>query len=176
MPYMQRLTWGGIAMHAGYLPGYRASHGCIRLPRAFARKLYALTDMDSTAVLVTGQSLASIASVLRLVGGKGAAPRSRPGGRIELASAGAAKPAPAAAADAPSQTIQLTAAQSPENAAAYWQQLVEQQPQLASLEHRIVPAVVNARQYYRLRASGSGAAAICSDLASAGVACMKVST
>ena len=39
MPYMQRLTWTGIAMHAGRLPGYPASHGCIRLPRAFAQHL-----------------------------------------------------------------------------------------------------------------------------------------
>ncbi len=37
MPYMQRLTWGGIALHAGGLPGYPASHGCIRLPSEFAR-------------------------------------------------------------------------------------------------------------------------------------------
>jgi hypothetical protein len=34
MPFRQRLTWAGIAMHAGELPGYRASHGCIRLPEA----------------------------------------------------------------------------------------------------------------------------------------------
>ncbi|TKD50642.1 L,D-transpeptidase family protein [Sphingomonas baiyangensis] len=45
MPYMQRLTWTGIAMHAGDLPGYPASHGCIRFPAAFAKKLYDLTDM-----------------------------------------------------------------------------------------------------------------------------------
>jgi lipoprotein-anchoring transpeptidase ErfK/SrfK len=37
MPYMQRLTWDGIAMHAGNLPGYPASHGCVRLPKAFAK-------------------------------------------------------------------------------------------------------------------------------------------
>ena len=52
MPYMQRLTWTGIALHAGPLPGYRASHGCIRLPRAFAKKLYGLTSF-STRVTVT---------------------------------------------------------------------------------------------------------------------------
>src|SRR3546814_12301464 len=40
MPYMQRLTWSGIAMHAGNLPGYPASHGCIRLPLDFAERLY----------------------------------------------------------------------------------------------------------------------------------------
>lgn len=53
MPYMQRITWGGVALHAGRVPGYRASHGCIRLPREFARKLYQLTDYDSTVVVVT---------------------------------------------------------------------------------------------------------------------------
>ena len=46
MPYMQRLTDYGIALHGGDLPGYPASHGCIRLPMAFAKKLYALTDLD----------------------------------------------------------------------------------------------------------------------------------
>ncbi|WNO52976.1 L,D-transpeptidase family protein [Stakelama saccharophila] len=55
MPFMQRLTWSGIAMHAGYLPGRPASHGCIRMPRAFAKKLYALTSLD-TPVLVTNQA------------------------------------------------------------------------------------------------------------------------
>ena len=40
MPYMQRLTWGGVALHGGRLPGYPASHGCIRLPQAFARLIY----------------------------------------------------------------------------------------------------------------------------------------
>src|ERR1700704_177309 len=38
MPNMQRLTWSGIAMHAGQLPGYPASHGCVRLPEEFAAK------------------------------------------------------------------------------------------------------------------------------------------
>ena len=52
MPYMQRLTWDGIALHAGHLPGYPASHGCIRLPKAFARQLYALTDMGGTVSVV----------------------------------------------------------------------------------------------------------------------------
>ena len=40
MPYMQRLTWGGVALHAGNLPGFPASHGCIRLPSGFAKLLY----------------------------------------------------------------------------------------------------------------------------------------
>jgi hypothetical protein len=51
MPYMQRLTWGGIALHAGPLPGYPASHGCIRLPRAFAKKLYGMTNYRTTVTV-----------------------------------------------------------------------------------------------------------------------------
>jgi lipoprotein-anchoring transpeptidase ErfK/SrfK len=54
MPYMQRLTHYGIALHAGHLPGYPASHGCIRLPWGFARKLYDLTDRG-TVVTVTNR-------------------------------------------------------------------------------------------------------------------------
>ncbi len=51
MPYMQRLTWGGIAMHAGKLPGYPASHGCVRLPMAFAQQLYATTTAGTVVVV-----------------------------------------------------------------------------------------------------------------------------
>ena len=52
MPYMQRLTWSGVALHAGALPGYPASHGCIRMPRSFAKKLYGVTS-HATLVTVT---------------------------------------------------------------------------------------------------------------------------
>lgn len=51
MPYMQRLTWTGIAMHAGKLPGYPASAGCIRLPYEFSQKLYSTTNNGSTVVI-----------------------------------------------------------------------------------------------------------------------------
>jgi hypothetical protein len=54
MPFMQRLTWGGIALHAGRLPGYPASHGCIRLPLAFARDLFAETSTGMTVVITQG--------------------------------------------------------------------------------------------------------------------------
>ena len=57
MPFMQRLTWDGIAIHAGHLPGYPASHGCIRLPRAFAQSLFKQTGFTSTAVIVTDEPL-----------------------------------------------------------------------------------------------------------------------
>ena len=52
MPFMQRLTWDGIALHAGHIPGYAASHGCIRLPRAFAKSLYEATKMDQEVVVL----------------------------------------------------------------------------------------------------------------------------
>lgn len=51
MPYMQRLTWDGVAMHAGQLPGFPASHGCIRLPKGFARALFSVTDFGTTVVV-----------------------------------------------------------------------------------------------------------------------------
>lgn len=52
MPYMQRLTWDGIAMHGGHLPGYPASHGCIRLPHAFAKALFGVTSMNQEVVVL----------------------------------------------------------------------------------------------------------------------------
>lgn len=64
MPYMQRLTWGGVALHAGHVPGYPASHGCIRLPKAFAKKLYGITGFSSTAVVVTDVRVASAEDAL----------------------------------------------------------------------------------------------------------------
>ncbi|KJC36122.1 hypothetical protein UP09_29060 [Bradyrhizobium sp. LTSP885] len=54
MPYMQRITWSGIAMHAGVLPGYAASHGCIRMPMAFAVKMYNWTRMGARVIVTPG--------------------------------------------------------------------------------------------------------------------------
>lgn len=51
MPYMQRVTWSGIALHAGRLPGYPASHGCIRLPYSFARKFFSMTSMADRVIV-----------------------------------------------------------------------------------------------------------------------------
>src|SRR5262245_7469981 len=45
MFYMQRLTWSGVAMHEGILPGYPASHGCIRMPTDFASRLWLVTKL-----------------------------------------------------------------------------------------------------------------------------------
>lgn len=51
MPYMQRLTWDGIALHTGKLPGYPASHGCVRMPDDFAKRLFAETELGMTVVV-----------------------------------------------------------------------------------------------------------------------------
>ncbi|GGE05987.1 L,D-transpeptidase [Polymorphobacter glacialis] len=51
MPYMQRLTWDGIALHAGNLPGYPASHGCIRMPKEFSKHLFEVSNMGMTVVV-----------------------------------------------------------------------------------------------------------------------------
>ncbi|MGJ4913226.1 L,D-transpeptidase family protein [Bradyrhizobium sp. SZCCHNR3003] len=57
MPFMQRITWSGVALHAGVLPGYPASHGCIRMPPSFATRFYGWTRMGSR-VLVTPNEVA----------------------------------------------------------------------------------------------------------------------
>jgi lipoprotein-anchoring transpeptidase ErfK/SrfK len=54
MPYMQRITWAGVALHGGALPGYAASHGCIRLPHTFARKLFGVTSVGTQVVITDG--------------------------------------------------------------------------------------------------------------------------
>ena len=51
MPFMERLTWGGLAIHAGNTPGHPESHGCIHVPEDFAKKLYGLTE-EGDSVLV----------------------------------------------------------------------------------------------------------------------------
>jgi lipoprotein-anchoring transpeptidase ErfK/SrfK len=55
MPFMQRITWSGIAIHAGVLPGYPASHGCIRMPMAFAVKMWNWTKMGARVVVTPGE-------------------------------------------------------------------------------------------------------------------------
>src|ERR1700736_1755905 len=59
MPHMQRLTWTGIALHAGHLPGYPASAGCVRLPVDFAAKLYTVTTLGTTVMIADNRSAPS---------------------------------------------------------------------------------------------------------------------
>ncbi len=51
MPFMQRITWSGIAMHVGVVPGHPASHGCVRLPADFAAKLWGMTRIGERIVI-----------------------------------------------------------------------------------------------------------------------------
>jgi hypothetical protein len=56
MPYMNRLTWSGVALHTGHLPGYPASHGCVRLPKEFAERLFGVTKLGMTVVIADDKS------------------------------------------------------------------------------------------------------------------------
>lgn len=67
MPYMQRLTWAGVALHAGRLPGYPASHGCIRLPAAFAKLLYGATKLGMTVIITDAKVTPRIAPAPQIV-------------------------------------------------------------------------------------------------------------
>jgi hypothetical protein len=51
MPHMQRITWNGIALHGGPLPGYAASHGCVRLPFGFAERLFEKTRIGMRVII-----------------------------------------------------------------------------------------------------------------------------
>jgi hypothetical protein len=55
MPYMQRITWSGVALHEGVLPGYPASHGCIRLSSDFAKKLWPTTTLGARVVIARNE-------------------------------------------------------------------------------------------------------------------------
>ena len=57
MPFMERLTWDGVAIHAGRNPGFPASHGCIRVPTAFAKKLYGITTVGTEVTVIGADGL-----------------------------------------------------------------------------------------------------------------------
>lgn len=81
MPFQQRLTWDGIALHAGGLPGYPESHGCVHLPYGFSRDLFATTALGAT-VVISGNAVnhvrTSQASLLAPIDTKGKAVRPLP--------------------------------------------------------------------------------------------------
>lgn len=63
MPYMQRITWSGVALHEGHVTGRVASHGCVRLPQAFAQRLWGMTKLGARVIIVQDDvSLAEIAA------------------------------------------------------------------------------------------------------------------
>jgi len=80
MPFMQRLTWGGIALHAGQIPGRPASHGCVRLPLEFARHLFGVTAMGGSVHIIDGSPSAQTA--LALVRGEQLAATEQPAGPV----------------------------------------------------------------------------------------------
>lgn len=170
MPFMQRLTWGGVALHAGRVTGAPASHGCIRLPWDFARRLYALTNPASTSVVILRQPLDYADAAKSAALGVPAPLQPAP---VRQAYAPAPQ-LPAMPTQGPVQTIQLAAAANIAGADALWQELSASEPELQSLEPVIIPAVVRQMQVFRLRASGHDAHAICSRLAARGIACLKV--
>jgi hypothetical protein len=85
MPYTQRLTWDGVALHAGGLPGYPSSHGCVHLPSVFAEELFNVSPMGMTVVVVNQQTApvdvvqpAALAPVDAVTGAKAVEPRLSP--------------------------------------------------------------------------------------------------
>ena len=77
MPNMQRLTWDGIAMHAGRLPGYPASHGCIRLPHEVSDKLFGETSKGTLVAVVESFPDTTVLDMTRAPIGRGPDPHSR---------------------------------------------------------------------------------------------------
>jgi len=97
MPYMQRITWSGVAMHQGVVPGHPASHGCIRLPREFAQRMWRLTKVGARVIIAQDDPrIADIASP-RLFAGKssgGSATLLPAPDKIRLATSGATSDEP----------------------------------------------------------------------------------
>jgi L,D-transpeptidase catalytic domain/SPOR domain len=183
MPYMQRLTWSGIAIHAGHVPAYNASHGCIRVPHGFARSLFALTRAEATTVVVTNSVVKSHDIARSLALNMPMPGTVIPGSAAPTVLASASPPpriealplVPIQAQPTPTgQTIQLAAAQSPGEADALWADLTGRHPQLLGTRHAVIPAVVGSRRVYRLRTTAPDAHAMCSMLKQAGEACFNV--
>ena len=90
MPYMQRLTWRGVALHGGQLPGYPASHGCIRLPQDFARLLFDVTRLGTTVIVTNEPAIPRLAPGRDALpeGGEGAdpswSPERQPSGPVTI--------------------------------------------------------------------------------------------
>jgi lipoprotein-anchoring transpeptidase ErfK/SrfK len=104
MPFMERITWSGIAMHAGVLPGYPASHGCIRMPMGFAVKMYGWTRMGARVVITPDEMVPASFSHPLLVTEKAAPvatekPQTNASDKADKAADGAASSAPPSQAD-----------------------------------------------------------------------------
>jgi hypothetical protein len=66
MPYTERLTSGGVALHAGGLPGYPSSHGCIHLPYEFSKRLFSITELGATVVITNDAETGGVSSDHRI--------------------------------------------------------------------------------------------------------------
>lgn len=181
MPFMQRLTSGGIAIHAGYVPNHPASHGCIRVPYAVARSLFGLTRTGDTTVVIMNEAMHSDDQARRLALAvqqprvmAPAPPRAPAQLANDTGPSTTLAPAGAQTAPGAGQTIQLAAALSPQEAEARWTWLVSVHAELGRFDKAVVPVVVGSRRYFRLRASGPGAFTTCSRLKGAGIDCFRV--
>ena len=187
MPHMQRLTWDGIALHAGYVPGYPASHGCIRMPPGFAKALFGQTSYEKTAVVVVNQSVGSKEHAME-VALRMPIPIARndgSGGLIQKDEPQLARlPEPSPEEQGEDATpvrlaengdvIQLAAAPTAAGAEAHWSGLLRQHPELEELKNAVIPATVNGQKVYRLQAAGKEARASCDAVRQAGGACFPV--
>jgi hypothetical protein len=88
MPFMQKLTWNGIALHGGNLPGYPASHGCIRLPHEFAKLLFGETALGMTVVIVNQPAQLRVGPTIEMVRSGRTPPQGPAVWRPELSPAG----------------------------------------------------------------------------------------
>jgi hypothetical protein len=66
MPYSERLTSGGVALHAGGLPGYPSSHGCIHLPYEFSKRLFSVTEVGATVIITNDAETGGVSSGHRI--------------------------------------------------------------------------------------------------------------
>ncbi len=113
MPHMQRITWNGIALHGGPLPGYAASHGCVRLPFGFAEQLFDKTRIGMRVIISPNDAAPVAFSHAALLAPKvaavaGASARAETLAREAVEAAKAADEAKKAAAAAARETASLT--------------------------------------------------------------------
>jgi len=66
MPYTERLTSGGVALHAGGLPGYPSSHGCVHLPYEFSKRLFSITEVGATVIITNDDSTGGVSDGHRI--------------------------------------------------------------------------------------------------------------
>src|SRR5262249_3006929 len=130
MPYMQRITWSGVAMHEGESIGHRASHGCIRMPHDFAVRLHRLTKLNRGVIIANSELKATESADPHLFVHKEIPPEvavSPPPNGVEPATAKPADlamhastpaPAPSLQSDVPSSSIAAPAISGEQKTAA----------------------------------------------------------